>query len=334
MKIQEIILETPQNCFENFFDKSENVRNYDSFLKLFSKNTDKETRDFLFSNPLYRSDFPSMDWLHEFGMKKIKKNRSPIDTPLALHNILNRYLEKRGFRATRANSIFATGDYDFASSMKDFKDIMKEEKASRSVYVIFPSRNFFFTWNSKIHDFYLDDFYNSRTEIFDLFLFSFEKLARTDSFVFRKMATMFKEDVHLISAEAEKFLIPEIRKRFSEEELSWSKMKNNVEYAELLDEAFEIALKSSSTSTYRINEFIIDGLYYIIANTSSTEDAEKIIYLNEKSEYAKNFSSKNFHDAVKSGNEIMITNSHYFYIHHKFFEKYKQDILLDLEKFE
>jgi len=333
MKIQEIIHETLQDCFENFFDKPENVQDYESFLKLFSENTDKETRNFLFSNPLYRSDFPSMNWSHEFGMKKIKKNRFPVDTPLALHNILNRYLEKRGFRATRANSIFATGDYEFASSLKDFKNTM-EEGASRSVYVIFPSKNFFFTWNSKIHDFYLDDFYDSITDIFDLFLFSFEKLVKIDGFVFRKVATMFKNDLHRISTEAEKFLIFETQKRFSEEELSWSKMKDNVEYAKLLDEVLKIALKHPTGIIAKINEFIIDALYYVITNSSSTEEAEKVIYLNEKSEYAKSFSSKNFHDAVLSGNEIMITNSHYFYIHHKFFEKYKQDILLDLEKIE
>lgn len=70
---------------------------------------------------------------------KSSNNRTPLDSPMANHRLVNSLMKELGFDARRDNSVFTTRD-------------LNDANAYGEVYVIFPVNGFKFTWSKKFAD--------------------------------------------------------------------------------------------------------------------------------------------------------------------------------------
>lgn len=74
---------------------------------------------------------------------EVRKNRIPMTTPEAYHNLFNEYFEKKfGFKA-RSECLFTTGNKGFA-------------KEYGAPYLIFPIGPFEFIWSINIYDLFME----------------------------------------------------------------------------------------------------------------------------------------------------------------------------------
>lgn len=93
------------------------------------------------SKPLWRGIKEQAPYLE----KQVRKDRKPTDTLEIVHQIVDRYFEKKFGVRFRSNSVFATSTSSLA-----------EEFAGKygSLYVIFPKGNFSFAWSPNVKDLY------------------------------------------------------------------------------------------------------------------------------------------------------------------------------------
>lgn len=297
MKYAEIIKEENE---KDIFQTNE----WKKFITLMAKNTNPEIVNFLFENPLFRAFSPSMEWGILFGVKPIIKERKPRDTPLLLQNMIDEYLKKKGFTALRSNSIFATRNFSLAYIFT------KDD----NMFIIFPPKKFYFTWNPYISDFYLESLFDNAllqySKKFDLFQLNLEKIFQNP-----KLKSLASEITGIYIKVLSKNHLD-----YEEKKLILSLEKEN-KHEEIMKE-IQTKLKKDN-NVY--NDFMLEVLKFLMKNYS-LHDFQKILSINEKSEIAKKFDNKNFEEAVKSGNEIMITDTEYFYINHNFFFSHKDTI--------
>lgn len=283
---------------------NEKLDKFVEFIEIMAKNTDKEITDFLFSNPLYRSTRSSSDWFPEFGINPIPKNRKPLSTPPIFQKMIDSYLSSKGFKALRSNSIFCTGSMSFAGFYSNKKS---------PLMVIFPQKNFYFTWNKISQDFYID------WEIYahDIFEINFSAL--------KKLEKSKKEFIVNIFNKTFFSLVEKTDMQKLQKEIANGNYDNVFEF-------YKNIVKESKTKLPHTYSNFIKILFNMI--NFLQEDIEKITIFNNKSKFLRSFDSKNFEEAVKSGNEIMIANSNYFYFENNFFLSNKNKIYNLLKKFQ
>lgn len=310
MKIREIY------SYEND-DYSDDI--WKKFSNEFVNRTDKEVVNFLFENPLYRADTPSSEWKIDFGIKEIKKDRKPKDTPQIIHNIVNNFLKKKGFEARRDNSIFCTGDIRLA------KDFVTSE-SNRKIFVIFPEKDFYFTWNPYIKDFYLEDIFEREDLKFDIFQVDFTNLYDEYFFLYRELFYLITEK---LANREENDFVKEFED-FLNSDMVFSKHSrykvNRI--SDFLKNLVKRASEENRVKDYNeIQRIILNDLKH-----APIEDQEKILVENPNSKILNAYTDKNFEEAILSGNEIMITNKNYFYFENKYFKDHKLDIKTEIEK--
>lgn len=293
---------------------------FDEFLKKMANDTNPEITGFLLEHPLYRTMSPSKDWNPVYGIKEIPKERTPVDTPPFIQKIIDEYLKSKGFKAVRSNSIFVTGDINltktFSFSGKDIRDI----------YVIFPQKNFFFTWNPKVRDFFLQNLiisYGGKLPEFDIFRFDLNKMLKNKE-SFQKIYSYIKEFLK----EMKKY--PKYKTKASEymERLD-DIMKNNntkelISFIKTVDDDFTMQ---------SLDKFIQKRIYEDIASQPQKyKKAPDYFVFNPDSEYLKYYTDKNFEEAVKSGNEIFLSDSYFYYIRNDYFKRNYDTIYEKLKK--
>lgn len=282
----------------------------EKFLIRIKENTDKKTIDTLLHDHLYRgigrsSRFP-------FFEEEIIKDRLPSDTPLCFSEKIDDYFESRGFRVSRKNSIFATGDYR--------KAVPYTDNVEDDMYIIFPSKGFSFLWNPKVEDMFLS--------YYKFFNFNFEKLNNAppmDKILYMRniVDNFFSVDLDKETKETiEKIYFYYIRAKNEYED---NGKLNDSEYFFKFVEIWNNLSKNISfqEDVGKIVKFFID---YV-----GTPEACEYLDVDENSEI-KYYTDKNLLDAIKSGNEIMITGKSYFAINFSFFEENSKFIIEKLEK--
>lgn len=301
MRYAEIFFENSNNKDDQFYEKLE------KFLFMLVENTDHDILEFLLKNPLYRatSENPKDDIM--FGTKPIIKDRISLDTPRYIVDTLDNFLKSQGFKALRTNSIFATGDKDFANRFRSL---------GRHVYMIFPPRKFYFTWNRLIHDFFLPDMLDD--ENFDLFTFDIKSAMTNpkyqDFYIDVKMAY-----INSFSEDRRKTL---------------NRFFDSYEEEENYEQLYKIVifdLESDKSIRRNFYRNLLKNLSYHYMKRP--EQLKKLFYVNEDSIYARAFTNTNFEEAVKSGNEIMITNEKYFYMSEKILDDEIQFVEKVLKKY-
>lgn len=299
MRYREIIRETDEEDFDTEIDEFDNTEIYlDELLDEMAKKCDPKVVDFLFENHLYRAQKADMYWGPDFGISAYPKKRKPVDTPAIIQEIVDDYLRKRGFEALRSNSIFCTGKVSTAS--KYLKTSKSDEEDQNYIMVIFPQKDFHFTWNPKIEDFYLEGFKEDHVDIFD---FNYEELLKTHE-GYEELKFMFEDRYE--EGNYQEDLLKEILNNI--EKKNFGKAVDSIEkYMNLL--------KKDYPNDYFYIEY--DLLNRITLDFSS-EKIKEIVKIDENS-IMKYYTNKNFEQAVKSGNEIMITNKLYFYFRNNFF---------------
>ena len=95
-----------------------------------------------YHTPLYRGITKS-DLKPVLEPITVRKNRSPKDTSIAIHNALNRYFKTRFKLKYRSVSMFATGSVDTAI-------------VYGSARAVFPIGNFDYCWSSDLRDLFID----------------------------------------------------------------------------------------------------------------------------------------------------------------------------------
>jgi len=309
MKINEIFLSKKErrivesNKFEKTFDDL-----FHDFLREMASNTDSYTTLFLMKHPLYRADRHNPKYTKVFGIKKIRKDREPLDTPKIFSEILDDFLRSKGLKALRKNSIFATGKKELAS---EFLDISSEFQ--RDLFVIFPPKNFSFTWNSHIEDFHLDKFDEDgmMDKIVD---FSYEEIVKKSLDFYNLLMNM--DWVRLNKNEISKIM---------ENVLYEKNLQKRSETAKKIME--ELISKSGITkSSFYFN------LMKLILKIFPERKIYKILKI-PRNEITEDFDDKYFEEAVKSGNEIMITDDIFYYFEEDFFSYNKKFIEEKLREF-
>lgn len=276
----------------------EGFSSLDDFLKEMSENTDKDIVKFLLDNPLFRG----MKNDDKFGKKPIPKKRIARDNPQCINKIIDDFLIKNGFSALRSNSIFTTGNYDNASMFG-------------TVTCVFPTKNFEFTWNPKIKDFVFpleqveSSLVSSITEIFVLDLSKTKKLFPHIKYKFLKK--IFVDTLNEIKDEKITNLYHNITVSQAE--------RNFESIYKYLRQIYEKESKESL-----LNKFSIIRIAELLAER---KELCNYIKINENSNVAKMFTNENFREAVKSGNEIMITNKYYYFMNYEFFKANKEKII-------
>lgn len=282
--------------YMNLFEDTAEKESLENFLAEMAKNTKREIVEFLLENPLYRG--MKNETLSFYGYIPVKKNRQPLDTPVVIQQIIDEYLSEKGFRALRSNSIFVTGNLDFA-------------KKFGFPYVIFPPKKFYFTWNTTIRDFtqMLDisaDLQNENS----IFYINLE-----EAFTNKKFYMFFQNLMNHIFYDTE--ILPKLQVYY--EERNFQNLENTI--------------NDFLGDTNTLSKVFYDDILSLIRMTMSKNRQKDIIYLNRNSKFLKEYTDKNFFNAVKSGNEIMITNSIVYYIRHDFFESRKKEIKKILNKY-
>lgn len=301
INIEEIQQRDSNMKYVELLENNEEQDDFEQFLADVKNNCDKEILKFLFEKPLFRgsSNYPVSFYepynSKEFGREKYPVGRIPKDNPFFIDELMNDFLKKQGFEARRDNSIFVTSDMKFAG---------KFATSEFDLYVIFPEKNFSFTWNPYINDFYYDSFLdiigeNSK----NLFELDTEKLFSENRFV----NVFVKSLQHIVDSRSsinEKS--KDIKSKLSRiEKLNDSKKRKKL--------ALEIFLE----------DLKMDPMYLFTIFMENYDESELQNYItfNENSRVAKKFLDENFEAAVLSGNEIMITNKSYFYIQYSFFKE-------------
>lgn len=87
-----------------------------------------------------------------------RDDRKPRDTPSEFHVAATKLMAAKGFRANRNNSIFATGDAEFAEQFAEEKILSADldtptPPARGRIYAIFPCDGFAFSWSRNFRDF-------------------------------------------------------------------------------------------------------------------------------------------------------------------------------------
>lgn len=278
----------------------ENEEDFEKFLENMIKDSDKDLLRFLLSNPLYRAMVVS-NKNELYGKENIPKNREPKDNPEIINNVIDNYLKRNGFKAVRSNSIFCSGDMSFIKRFLGRKG---------DVYVIFPTKKFYFTWNKQIKDFYI--WVLVTKENFDMFTFDFYSLSSLPK---ENVYSFYRELIKILNKRESKinddvlgFFINEAEKNLKQKEYDI--------LAQIFTRFFNKHYYSIISSLFYS---ILKAIYYYFKE----EDQMKILKINEKSNYAKGFDNKNFEEAIKSGHEIMLTNDYFYYIKYDFFTKNK-----------
>lgn len=77
-----------------------------------------------------------------YTIKKVRKDRKPMNTPLKIHNKIDDMFEDEFGYRPRSNSIFVTGN-------KNMTDLYGDP------FMVFPLMNYKYLWNPNIKDFYM-----------------------------------------------------------------------------------------------------------------------------------------------------------------------------------
>jgi len=326
MKMSEIVSSKKEENTGN----SENFRKeFENFLREMAKNTNPKITMFLMEHPLYRADSYSEGKFGKFfGIKPIRKNRTPVDTPLYYSKILDEFLSSKGIRARRLNSIFATGDEKFITIFFN-KTSGKERKS----LVIFPPEKFHFSWNPYIKDFYFPKLVTSGL-IEKVLGISYEEMVKYPKETY-KVVEDFIEKYNM------KYLI---RDEHDEEEAEDEQEKIYNLLSKLLFEEnlkkrtriLEKIMKKLHDTIFSKSSLVSDEIYgdflKIMEEHFLESSLDKILKIPEN-EVTNAFTDRNFEEAVKSGNEIMITNDIFYYFDKQFFLSKRKFITEKLKEF-
>lgn len=317
------------------FEKKKNAKLFYLFLQKMKKNVSLELIKFFFENRLYRAESPSKSWSIFFGEKECPKNRPPVDNIPEFQTLIDEHLKSKGFTALRSNSIFVTGNLEFTKRFK---------KGERKIHVIFPSKNFSFTWNPKVRDFYfrllnvsenLELNYkkmlsNEKENVLEFF----EKaLIKITGFHFREVFEVLKEIFEISGGRLLFQFRKEIenienKKNFSE---YFDKIKDDDEkmiFHEILNYSKASTLNEKISVLVRLLNFIQrkNHLAYnhfleeIIFENNENIRKNLLKYLKiKKNSMFDHFSDSNLENAIANGNEIMIHCDTYYYIEADFF---------------
>lgn len=98
------------------------------------------------SNLLYRSFYKSYSKLRDFGMTTVVKDRTPVDTPIEIHNMFDKYFKAKFGVEPRKNSLFCSKSLKVARHYADNVD---------DVYIIIPlGSEVKYAYSKKILDFF------------------------------------------------------------------------------------------------------------------------------------------------------------------------------------
>jgi len=319
------------------FEKKKDAELFYLFLLKMKKNVSLELIKFFFENRLYRAESSSKNWSVLFGEKRCPKNRSPVDNIPEFQILIDEYLKSNGFTALRSNSIFVTGNFGFAKRFK---------KGERKIHVIFPSKNFSFTWNPKVRDFYFRllnvsenlelDYEKMLSNEKEKVLKFFEKvLIKIIGFNFRRVFDILEEiledNKEGLSFQLRKEI--ENKKNFSE---YFDKIKDDDEkmiFQEILNYSKASTLDEKISLFIRLLNFIEKkdnsayNNFFEEIMSESDENIRKNLFkylkIRENSMF-DHFSDSNLENAITNGNEIMIHCDVYYYIEANFFsDNYK-----------
>lgn len=112
--------------------------------KEFIEQVVKDCRPFLKAKRAGQLVFRGMKSFDEFIYNKpVRKNRTPLNTPAKLHDIIDQFFKKKFGYYFRSNAIFVTGDYNEAIGYGD-------------AYAIYPIGDFQFLWSQEVDDLFIE----------------------------------------------------------------------------------------------------------------------------------------------------------------------------------
>lgn len=235
----------------------------------------------------------------------------PTDTSLCISNKLDEYFKFRGFRASRKNSIFATGSIRQANNYT--KDPIND------LYIIFPGIGFSFLWNP-----YVEDLLYSYGKFFDIDLKKIEKSPEKYNFMIILLDVLFKHP-RILENDLEWIMEARGYYKFSKMGIEEKDEERESKYFAKFSNIWKSLRESSDTRFVTEKETI-----EIISYFGGAEKACPYLVLDPNSE-VKYYTDKDFEKAVKSKKEIMITGKIYFAINFDFFNKNEKLILKRLK---
>jgi hypothetical protein len=156
-----------------------------SFIKDMIENCGKSRVAFLIRKPLFRGFRHTNNLNSDFGIFKILEERKPKDMTFCMQKLVDEELKKRGFDVFRKNSIFCSGDINFASRFG-------------KVYRIFPPMQAKFLWNRKSQDFFSFSY-----RVFDIDVDYLVKNYKKE--IYPVIAKLYKLNESFINFDKEKF---------------------------------------------------------------------------------------------------------------------------------
>jgi len=118
-------------------------KSFNDVIRLIEKNCQPYVKDFI------KADQPTQFFyrgyegkVNDIVMKTVRKNRKPLDTPIELHNALNKAFKKKFGVNLRSESLFVTNNNNIAL---DYGPI----------YMVFPIGKYSIYWSEKIRDLYV-----------------------------------------------------------------------------------------------------------------------------------------------------------------------------------
>jgi len=322
------------------FETIEESKLFYEFLRRMKKNTNSKLVKFLFSNPMYRAESYSKSWSVLFGEKSCPTNRHPVDSTPQLQELIDKYLKSKGFTALRSNSIFVTGNLKFAQAFQ------REEK---EIHVIFPSKNFSFTWNPKISDFYihmLRDIENLELDYEKMLSNEKEKVLKffektLMKAIYYDLPEVFKVLKEIFEGKIS-FQFPkeiENEKNFSEYSKKLKSLNEKMIFYKILNylkasntnekiEHMQKLLNFLSKKNFKVYRSFFE--YFLFSQLYGSDEIlydiiPKYLKIKENSKIG-HFMNSNLEDAIASGKEIMINCDVYYYIEYDFFHRYSKKI--------
>lgn len=286
MKINEII-EKNSNIIEDLSSLSEKdivktlKKDCNDIIKIY-KNTKKlifrgEKKEFLFFK------------------KKYPNNRTPRDTNVYFHKIINYVFKKKGFIANRSNSVFTTSQIQIAHSYGN-------------PYIFFPKNGYHYVWGSDVFDLYFDisniirNINNKNNNIygFNGFFYKLKSSKREKDVLFKINDYLKYNNITLEKFDSLKSFFVYFNEKYIFLDLS---QKRN--FSHIIIEFFD----------------------------SITEKDDEINEIFE--EISKKYRNNDLHEAIKSGNEILFTDEFFYMLNYNeiLFNKNKYPILSEFLSF-
>lgn len=287
----------------------EEYQNVDEFIEDVTENVSRDVLELLLEYPLYRG--MTVGSLKKYGKRKISLDRKPLSNSPIFHHMLEHLLKDKGYCARRSNSIFATGDREFARNFG-------------SLCVIFPPKGFCFTWNKLVKDMTLDNVIYAGGEFqIDLDLEKgFELFGKKFAEYLLRILTAS------IKSGPEKEFVDELwievveRDKLTEKEQQlfknlWSIIERDRVTFEHIVKILFIKIQNLDTVAVELGE----------PRKFPPEKAVEVFKIKKDGKFARSFDDSDIKSAIFSGNEIMIHAPYYFFVTEGAFNKYMKDAL-------